>query len=123
MAAKENIQGETKRNGRHLVIAMPKRGVDAPFRRSVRDSKGTIVETIVFPRGEPIELDDVQFAAVAADIKKGALKSYDADRPRTPEQIREQIRAEEDEAERIATEDRRRADASERRARDEGLDI
>ena len=39
------------------------------FRRSVRDKRGSVVDTLVFGHdGDPVELDDQQFAAVAGDI-------------------------------------------------------
>lgn len=50
------------------MIVMLKRDWGGPFRRSVYDSQGNRVKTLVFNPGEPVELAEDELAAVKSDI-------------------------------------------------------
>lgn len=50
----------------HLVRC--KRNWPGPFRRCLRDANGSIRETMEFPPGETVALNDEQFAAVQGDL-------------------------------------------------------
>lgn len=120
-AAAKQTQGDGKK---YLVVAVTKRGVNSPFRRSVRDAKGKVVETMIFPRGEPVELNQDQFDAIQADIEKGAIKAFDPDKPNTPAAIRERIAQEQQDEQDKLDEERRAADRREAEyQRESGLPI
>lgn len=57
---------------------MLKRDWQGKFRRSVRDEKGEILETLTFEPGVPLELNAEQYKAVKDDIGK-ALQEVDVD--------------------------------------------
>lgn len=79
---------------------MLKRSCTSDLRRSVRDEEGTIVETMVFSPGQPVLLDERQYAAIAKDLRLGTIVHAQKDKrgkvrtaerqpdppaPRTPE--------------------------------------
>lgn len=56
-----------------------KRSWPGPWRRSVRDTAGRVLETLVFQPGEPREVDAQQYAALAKDVQNGTLELCDGD--------------------------------------------
>lgn len=54
-------------------LVMLRQGIAGPFRRTVWDDKGGVVEQLVFHAGQPQQLTDQQCRAVARDIGNALL--------------------------------------------------
>jgi len=50
------------------MLVMLKRTWGGPFRRSVFDTGGKLVKVLVFQPGVPVEINDIELAAVLNDI-------------------------------------------------------
>lgn len=63
---------------------MLKKNWPGVFHRSVRTQKGELVKRLAFAPGEPVELDELELAAVSADLRKKILVPVNLDAKRRP---------------------------------------
>jgi len=105
------------------VVLRPKRGITAPFKRTVYQRNGDIDEILIFPQGVPVELNPTQLKAVKSDIAKGVLIAYEPGERMTPDKVRERMAEIEERDEKEHRDAVEESEDRETRMRDEGLNF